>query len=139
MFQITVESRFSAAHAIRINGALEPLHGHDWHITATIEGDTLDRDGLLCDFHTIEGALHEITDRFHNRSLNDLDPFRIATQAGALNPSAENVALHIARELARAIDEALAPSARLVSVRTTEAPGCAATCFLPHPARSPAR
>ncbi len=139
MFQITVESRFSAAHAIRIggpSGTLEPLHGHDWHVTATIAGDSLDHDGLLCDFHTIEDALREITDRFHNRSLNETDPFRIALAgdagANALNPSAENVALHIARELSAAIDASLAPNARLVSIRVTEAPGCAVTYFLPN-------
>jgi 6-pyruvoyltetrahydropterin/6-carboxytetrahydropterin synthase len=134
MHHITVESRFSAAHAIRIggpSGSLEPLHGHDWHVTATIEGRTLDHDGLLCDFHTIEDALREITSRFHNQNLNDLDPFRISTASGALNPTAELVARHIAEELSAAIDEALAPNARLASVRITEAPGCAATYTLP--------
>jgi len=134
MYQITVESRFSAAHAIRIggpSGALEPLHGHDWRITAAVEGATLDHDGLLCDFHTIEDALAEITARFHNRSLNDTNPFRVGIAENAINPTAELVARHIAEELSAAIDAALAPSARLVWVRVTEAPGCAATYTLP--------
>lgn len=117
MFELSIESRFSAAHAIRLGGAVEPLHGHDWLVTLTIAGETLDEDGLLCDFHTIEEALRSITARFHNRSLNETTPFN------TLNPTAEHVAKHIADALAP-----MMPSeARIQSVRVTEAPGCAAT------------
>lgn len=117
MFELSIESRFSAAHAIRLGGAVEPLHGHDWLATLTIAGETLDEDGLLCDFHTIEEALRTITGRFHNRSLNETPPF------DSKNPTAELVAKHIADSLAP-----MMPSeARILSVRVTEAPGCAAT------------
>ncbi|QYU66529.1 6-carboxytetrahydropterin synthase [Leptolyngbya sp. 15MV] len=54
MYEIDVQAEFSAAHAIRIAGIVEPLHGHNWHVTATVVGPELDADGLLCDFHTIE-------------------------------------------------------------------------------------
>ncbi|MBL8747026.1 MAG: 6-carboxytetrahydropterin synthase [Phycisphaerae bacterium] len=117
MFELSIESRFSAAHAIRIGGTLEPLHGHDWLVTLTIAGDTLDQDGLLCDFHSIEEALRSITGRFHNRCLNDTTPF------DSVNPTAEHVAAHIAERIA----PMLPAEARVVSVRVTEAPGCAAT------------
>ncbi len=117
MFEISVETEFSAAHALLIDGRREPLHGHNWHVTATVAGPDLDRDGLLCDFHAVERALREITARFQNANLNDLPPF-----AAGLNPSAENVARHIAERLA-----ALPVGARLESVRVTEARGCAAT------------
>lgn len=117
MFELSIESRFSAAHAIRLGEAIEPLHGHDWLVTLTIGGETLDEDGLLCDFHTIEEALRSITGRFHNRSLNETSPF------DSLNPTAEHVAKHIADSL-----QAMMPAeTRIVSVRVTEAPGCAAT------------
>lgn len=123
MFELTVNATFSAAHALVIQGTREPLHGHDWHVTATLSGDTLDEDGLLCDFHTVERTLRDIVAPFNNQNLNDTDAFN------SLNPSAENVAKHIATCLADQLDEALAPHARITGVRVTEAPGCAVTYF----------
>lgn len=117
MYELSIEGGFSAAHAIRLGGVPEPLHGHDWHITVTLSGDTLDDDGLLCDFHTIEESLRAVTDRFHNRNLNETAPF------DRVNPTAELIARHIAE----ALSPLLPAETRLVSVRITEAPGCAAT------------
>lgn len=117
MYELSIESRFSAAHAIRIAGEREPLHGHDWLVTLTIAGETLDSDGLLCDFHSVEEALGDITTKFHNHNLNDIPPFN------SVNPTAE----HVARHIADAIAPMLPAEARVVSVRVTEAPGCAAT------------
>ena len=117
MFRIEVETVFSAAHAIVIRGVREPLHGHDWRVTATLEGDALDTDGLLVDFHAVESSLREIVGRWHNANLNDAEAFR------ETNPTAERVAERIALELR----PTLAPGVRLVAVRTTEAVGCAAT------------
>jgi 6-pyruvoyltetrahydropterin/6-carboxytetrahydropterin synthase len=122
MFEVSVEAVFAAAHALTIAGQREAVHGHNWHVTATVSGGSLDSDGLLCDFHTIEAALRELTGRFHNRDLNALTPFR-----DGLNPSAENIAKVLAEELSRAIDSSLSPHASLTAVRVTEAPGCAAT------------
>ena len=121
MYEITVQAEFAAAHALTIGGIVEPIHGHNWHVTVTIAGRTLDRDGLLCDFHTVHDHLLEIIEPFHNRNLNDAEAFK------AMNPSAEHVALHIARSLKDRLDDALAPHAWVDSVRVTEAPGCAAT------------
>lgn len=120
MFEISVEAQFAAAHAISIAGVRETVHGHNWHVTVIVAGPTLDGDGLLCDFHTVESALRDLTSRFHNQDLNGLPPFR-----DGLNPSAENIARTIAEELGAALD--LAPHAAIASVRVTEAPGCAAT------------
>lgn len=121
MYEITVEREFCAAHAITIAGAREPLHGHNFHVTATIAGDTLDADGLLCDFHTVNALLKEICRPFVNANLNAVPPF------DRVNPSAEHIARHIAEQLAERLDPALAPAARVASVRVTETTGCAAT------------
>lgn len=121
MFELTVEATFSAAHAILIGGEREPLHGHDWHVTACVAGDTLDAEGLLIDFHAFEESLAAILRPFRNANLNDTPPF------DRTNPTAENVARHIARSL---VERARMPSAgntRVAWVRVTEAPGCAAT------------
>jgi 6-pyruvoyltetrahydropterin/6-carboxytetrahydropterin synthase len=118
MYELTVESGFSAAHAIVMNGELEPVHGHDWKVRVTLAGETLDGDGLLCDFHIVERRLGEITGRFHNRHLNEVSPF-----CDNVNPTAELVAKHIADGLL----EALPSGVTLQGVRVTEAPGCTIT------------
>ena len=120
MFELAVESGFSAAHALVIRGEPETLHGHDWRVTVTVAGPTLDGDGLLCDFHAIESALASVTGQFHNQNLNEIEPF------DRLNPSAEHVARHIADELLRRLAGVLPSGVRIASVRVTEAPGCAA-------------
>lgn len=125
MFEISVQAEFSAAHAIVIGGKREPVHGHDWRVTATVASGDLDQNGLLCDFHDVERALRSITSPMNNASLNDLPPFR-----DGLNPTAENVARHIGDRLVATLR--LPAGARLASVRVTEAPGCAATYTPPH-------
>lgn len=126
MYAIEVHAELCAAHSIRIAGTPEPLHGHNWRITAALEGTTLDDDGLLCDFHTVEATLREIIAPFHNNTLNALPPF------DRLNPTAEHLARHLADELSRLLGDALAPHARIARVSVTEAPGCVATYSPPH-------
>jgi 6-pyruvoyltetrahydropterin/6-carboxytetrahydropterin synthase len=121
VFDLTIESTISAAHAILIQGQREPLHGHDWHITVTLSGPALDDDGLLCDFHAAEAALREVTAPFHHRNFNDIPPF------DRLNPTAENIAKHLADQLANRLRPILPKGASLSALRITEAPGCAAT------------
>lgn len=123
-YQLEINHTFSAAHSISIAGSPEPLHGHDWHVTATLAGDTLDDDGLLVDFHTVHAVLSEICGRFHNDTLNDVPPF------DEVNPTAENVSEHIAAELAGRLED-IAQHAVVASVRVTESPGCAATYHAP--------
>jgi len=119
-YSITVTHEFCAAHSLSIAGAREPLHGHNFVTKATIVGEQLDADGLLCDFHTVHAVLTEICAPFANRDLNESPPF------DTTNPSAELLARHIGDELAQRLDESLAPGARVHSVSITEAPGCLA-------------
>jgi 6-pyruvoyltetrahydropterin/6-carboxytetrahydropterin synthase len=116
-FEIEVETSFSAAHALRFRGAREPVHGHDFRVTVRIGGGELDADGLLFDFHEVERHLGEIVGPFRNRDLNAVPPF------DRVNPSAEEIARQVAMRLA----ERLPAAAAVLSVRVTEAPGCAAT------------
>ncbi len=122
MYEITVSTTFSAAHAIVIRGEREPLHGHDWRVEAVLAGPELDEDSLLVDFHLVEGILSGIVKPFRNANLNDVPPF------DKQNPSAEGVARHIADSLAARLGSALdGGGVRVASVRVTEAPGCSAT------------
>lgn len=117
MYELSVQRVFSAAHALLLGGRREPLHGHDWRVTVVVAGTKLDRDGLLCDFHALQAALDSILAPFRNANLNEVEPFT------RVNPSAEQVARHIADRLA----PALPPGVRLARVHVTEAPGCEAT------------
>lgn len=126
MHEISVTSEFAAAHAIRIAGEREPVHGHNWRVTAVIRGPRLDADGLLCDFHLIESGLRDIILPFHNHHLNEVSPFDVT------NPTAERVAEHIATRLTGLLKGRIPADARVVRVTVTEAPGCEAT-HLPVP------
>jgi len=117
VYRIEVQTTFSAAHALVIQGAREPVHGHDWRVTVTLSGPELDPDGLLCDFHAVEKSLTEITGPFNNANLNETPPF------DRLNPSAELIAQYIATELRKRLDDS---PAIVESVAITEAPGCRA-------------
>jgi 6-pyruvoyltetrahydropterin/6-carboxytetrahydropterin synthase len=66
------------------------LHGHDWTVIVTVAAGKLDSIGVVMDFHVLERRLGQVIDGFHNRHLNDVIPFV------KVNPSAENVAEHIA-------------------------------------------
>ncbi|MEM8757321.1 MAG: 6-carboxytetrahydropterin synthase [Planctomycetota bacterium] len=122
MFTITVETVFSAAHALTIAGQRETLHGHDFRCTVTIEGDQLDQDGLVCDFHTVKNSLEAVVAEFNNGNLNEIGPFN--QPAGGENPTAENIARYIYTEMHDRLDEALAPHAKIAAVTLTESPGC---------------
>lgn len=123
VFEISVQAEFCAAHALVIAGEKEPIHGHNWRVTATLAGETLDQDGLLCDFHLVEAALAEVIAPFNNADLNRTPPFT------DVNPSAENVAKHIATGLSTRLAPLLKGRAAVHSVRVTEAPGCATTYY----------
>ncbi len=123
MYELTIESEFCAAHAITIKGQREPLHGHNWRVSVTIAGDTLDDDQLLCDFHDLEKKLAETLAPYHNANLNECSPF------DAINPTAERVARHIAESLAEQLPKGL----HLTRASVTEAPNCKATYLPPSP------
>ena len=108
-FEITSTREFPAAHQLRLyDGSLEPLHGHNWRVTVTVAADELDSIGVVMDFHELDRMLDAIVGAWHNRHLNEVEPFT------RVNPSTENVALHVARALK------LPANVRLVSVQVWE-------------------
>lgn len=120
MFEVSVSGWFAAAHQLRLpDGALEPLHGHNWRIEVTFAGEVTDAFGMLVDFVALRKRLDAELAALHDRNLNELAPF------ARRNPSAENVGLHLAERL-RGAGGALA---RLRCVQVEEAPGCVARYF----------
>lgn len=111
-FEISTLRQFSAAHQLLLyDGSLEPLHGHNWKAKITVAASALDSIGVVMDFHELERRVDQIVLPMHNRHLNELPAF------AAINPSAENVARHIAASLA------LPEPVRLVSVEVWETDG----------------
>lgn len=121
MFEISVSGHFRAQHQVCLpHGALEPLHQHDWRVVVTLAGPKLDQTGVLLDFTHIKPRLDELLATLNDRNLSELAPF-----AGQ-NPSAENLATHIAARLG--VD--LPAGVRLRCVEVEEEPGCLAR-YLP--------
>ena len=115
-FEITSTREFAAAHQLRLyDGSLEPLHGHNWRVTVTVGADKLDSIGVVMDFHELDRMLEEIIRPWHNRHLNEVEPFT------RLNPSTENVALHVGQALR------LPSGVRLLSVQVWETTSNSAT------------
>jgi len=114
-FEITVLRDFSASHQLRLyDGSLEPLHGHNWRVLVTVSAQTLDSIGVVMDFHELQRRLDQVLSPMQNRHLNDLPEF------SSCNPSAEQLAWHVARSLQLPNHVAL----RAVEVRET--PDCRA-------------
>jgi len=133
MFELIVQREFCAAHALMFRGQREPVHGHNFRLTVTLAGDTLDPDGVLVDFHALEKLVDAIIKPYHNANLNDTAPF---DQDGGINPSAELIAKHICGRLEDGITRIGGHSAQVAAVSITEAPGCVAT-YRPAAGRSP--
>ena len=94
MHSVTVESGFSAAHNLRnYKGKCEKLHGHNYRIRLTVEGRALDKSGMLVDFVEMKSILKKILSKYDHGYLNEITPF------DKTNPTAENIAEHIYKEV----------------------------------------
>jgi 6-pyruvoyltetrahydropterin/6-carboxytetrahydropterin synthase len=96
MYEISVEKDFDAAHFLRgYQGKCEALHGHRFKVVVTVRTDKLNDIGLGYDFTELKQRLGEVVARFDHTCLNDIVPFK------RINPSSENIATTIYKELKR--------------------------------------
>jgi 6-pyruvoyltetrahydropterin/6-carboxytetrahydropterin synthase len=87
MFEVSVEQTFAAGHALRnYRGKCENVHGHNYRVEITIQGEQLDETGLLVDFLEVKRVMGGAIEYLDHRFINDLPPF------DQINPSAENIA-----------------------------------------------
>jgi 6-pyruvoyltetrahydropterin/6-carboxytetrahydropterin synthase len=90
MFNVTVESKFSAAHNLRnYKGKCEKLHGHNYKVKVTVAGKVVNAGGMLVDFNELKDILEKIISKFDHEYLNEIPPF------DKVNPTAENIAKYI--------------------------------------------
>ena len=122
MYEISVESSFSAAHRLKnYQGPCENLHGHNWLVRATVRCEALDASGLGIDFKVLKDHLKGILSEFDHKDLNAiLDPLKI-------NPSSENIARHIFEKLEKSLTASWKGSIARVEVHET--PGSCAAYF----------
>lgn len=96
MYEISVEMDFDAAHFLRgYQGKCEALHGHRFKVVAIVQVEKLNDIGLGYDFTELKRKLGEVVGKFDHTSLNDLAVFK------RTNPSSENIATTIYRQLKR--------------------------------------
>lgn len=87
MYELMVETQFSAAHQLRgYKGKCENLHGHNWRIQVVITAEKLNDIGLAMDFHELKKITNELILTLDHSVLNEMFPFT------EINPSSENIA-----------------------------------------------
>ncbi len=98
---LTKKFTFEMAHALDdYNGKCANLHGHSYHLEVTIEGTSLNDNGMAMDFSQLKQTVqHAIIDRF-DHALVLKDGSRQETFPNLINvpfnPTTENLLIHFA-------------------------------------------
>ena len=117
MLTVSVETRFWASHQLTLpDGSKEPVHSHNFSVTAEVGRERLNNMGLVMDFHRLKAMLDDIVAEFDNVKLDSIDYFR------PMNSTAENVAIYIFDKLQLSLPK----DVKLEAVSVTEEQGCAA-------------
>lgn len=123
MYELKVITRFSAAHQLKMIGSkCENMHGHNWKVEVYVTGEKLDKAGVLVDFGVIKKQVSEIISMLDHKYLNDLDYFQKD------QPSSENIAYFVAKELQKKYDN---PSITVSRVTAWESDDAGATYIVP--------
>jgi len=121
MYEVSVREHFDAAHYLRgYQGKCENIHGHRFEVVVNLRAEQTDEVGMAYDFAVLRRHLREIVGRFDHTCLNDVPPF------DEINPSSENIASTVCRELQSSLAEA---HASVYSVQVWESPQSAVTYF----------
>ena len=113
-WMLTVEGHFCAAHWLPGHGKCGKMHGHNYTVVVALSAECLS-DGMVIDFQQAKKMLGTVIDDLDHGTLNEW----------LVNPTAENLAAHIFREISMVLPEVF--KGRLVSVTVEETKGCTAT------------
>ncbi len=98
MYRISIKSSFSAAHNLReYKGKCENLHGHNWNVEVFVEGEKLNKEGMVVDFIDLKAILKEVLIDLDHKYINDVKPF------DSLNPTSENISCYIFKAMGKAM------------------------------------
>jgi 6-pyruvoyltetrahydropterin/6-carboxytetrahydropterin synthase len=99
MYELMIETHFSAAHQLRgYGGDCEKLHGHNWKVQVHVIAESLNELDIAIDFHELKEITNEIIAPLDHSFLNDIFPFT------EKNPSSENLAKWIYDSLKKRIN-----------------------------------
>lgn len=119
VFEVCVETHFSAAHRLcGYPGDCARVHGHNWMVEVHVRCTQLNEIGIGIDFLDIQRALDTVVKKMDHADLNDLPAFRED------NPSSENIARYLYRELSGLLNSETVKVAR---VKVCETPGAGAS------------
>jgi 6-pyruvoyltetrahydropterin/6-carboxytetrahydropterin synthase len=112
MYELTVETGFSAAHNLRgYEGVCERVHGHNWKVEVSVEVEKLSAIDLGIDFKVLTAEAEKVVESLDHRYLNEVPPF------DKINTTAENIALYIHAELSKVLNDG---NVRVKKVRVWE-------------------
>jgi 6-pyruvoyltetrahydropterin/6-carboxytetrahydropterin synthase len=118
IFELSVETHFSAAHALKgYPGDCANLHGHNWIIQVYVQCRDLDSIGIGIDFRVVKDHVQDVLSGLDHGYLNELPAFR------NINPSSENVARYLYGELVKRIQS---DRIKVSRVRVSETPNTGA-------------
>lgn len=99
MYELMIETHFSAAHQLRgYGGDCEKLHGHNWKVQVHVIAETLNELDIAIDFNELKDITDEILAPLDHSFLNEIFPFT------EKNPSSENLAKWIYDSLKKRIN-----------------------------------
>ena len=118
IFEVYIKSHFSAAHSLKgYSGDCARVHGHNWMVEVFVACAELDKLGIGIDFREVKSAVKEVLEALDHRDLNDLPMF------GVQNPTSENIARFLYKELSRRLNTEKIHVSR---VKVSETPGAGA-------------
>jgi len=102
MYEIKVIDEFSGAHSLRhYKGKCESLHGHNWGVEVLVPDSKLNALGMVMDFKDLKSELKKVLSLLDHKYLNSLPYFK------KKNPTSENIAFFIHKELSKRIKRRL--------------------------------
>ena len=121
MFEVFVESHFSAAHRLLdYPGNCAHCHGHNWTVRVFFQTEGLNELGMALDFRAAKTSLQKVLSTLDHKDLNQVP------ELAGLTPSCEIISRHIYRAVAADIN---GPAVKVARVTVCETPTAGATYF----------
>ena len=121
MFELMVETTFSAAHQLKgYKGKCERLHGHNWKVQVHVIAEKLNEIDIAIDFHEMKSLTNEVVSALDHSVLNEIFPFT------EKNPSSENIAKWVYDSLSKKIQN---ETIQLSAVTVWESENTSATYY----------
>jgi 6-pyruvoyltetrahydropterin/6-carboxytetrahydropterin synthase len=121
MFELMVETMFSAAHQLKgYKGKCERLHGHNWKVQVHVIAEKLNEIDIAIDFHEMKSLTNEVVSALDHSILNEIFPFT------EKNPSSENIAKWVYDSLRKKIEN---ETIQLSAVTVWESENASATYY----------